>query len=144
MSNFILKLKRWGVRKKVAKINKALNISLEDWQVDYLFLDRPLDINQGKAKKTQTLMLKQILSLDSRYYWRINTAQSTRVMVYKKEGYFPINDDRGDSSVLYHRNYLIQWKRMWVKLHEAGIPVADVSWAPVPTTKKSATEAADQ
>lgn len=136
MSSFIMKIRRWAVRKKVAKINEALNIKLEDWQIDYLLLNKPLDVNRERTKEAQTLMLKQILSTDSKYYWRINTAQSTRVMVYRKEGYFPINDDRGDSSVIYHRSYLIQWKRTYLKLQKAGIPVADVSWAPIPVSRK--------
>lgn len=144
MTNFIYRIKRWTVRKKVAKINTALNIELENWQIDYLLLNRPLDVNRGRVKRAQTLMLKQILSVESKYYWRINTAQSTRVMMYKKEGYFPISDDRGDSSVPYHRNYLIQWKRMWLKLYKAGIPVAEVSWASVPADKKNATETTNQ
>lgn len=140
MSGFVLKIRRWAVRKKVAKINGALNIKLEDWQIDYLLLNRPLDVNRERTKEAQTLMLKQILSAGSKYYWRINTARSTRVIVYRKEGYFPINDDRGDSSVIYHRSYLIQWKRTYLKLQKAGIPVADVSWAPIPASRKASVE----
>lgn len=123
------KWRRFKIRRKVEAVSEALGQGLADWQIDYIFLGEDLPSGCRGSLCAQTVALKQILQEDSKYYWRLTPVSSPRVIRYTRGKYRAIGDDRGDRQVLYHRNYLFRWKKLYSKLHEAGIPVAEVLWS---------------
>lgn len=115
-------------RIKVRKINDALGIELQDWQVNFIFSKKTLKLPEKSSYKTITIMLRQMLNTKSKYIWSMKEPLS----------YEQLNDKNlSDWSLLYRgthkpnfksRNYLLSWRQIYKKLNDAGLKLAKVMW----------------
>ena len=115
-------------RMKVRKINDALGIELQDWQVNFIFSKHTLKLPKRSANKTITIMLRQMLNTKSKYIWSMKEPLSYEQLTAK---------NLSDWTLLYRgthkpnfrsRNYLLSWRQIYKKLNDAGLRLAKVIW----------------
>ena len=115
-------------RMKVRKINDALGIELQDWQVNFIFSKKTLKLPERSSYKTITIMLRQMLNTKSKYIWSMKEPLSYEQLIAK---------NLGDWTLLYRgthkpnfrsRNYLLSWRQIYKKLNDAGLRLAKVIW----------------
>ena len=115
-------------RMKVRKINDALGIELQDWQVNYIFSKKTLKLPEKSSYKTITIMLRQMLNTKSKYIWSMKEPLSYEQLTAK---------NLSDWTLLYRgthkpnfrsRNYLLSWRQIYKKLNDAGLRLAKVIW----------------
>lgn len=113
---------------KVRKINEALGIELQDWQVNYIFSKKTLKLPEKSSYKTITIMLRQMLNTKSKYIWSMKEPLSYAQLTAK---------NLSDWTLLYRgthkpnfrsRNYLLSWRQIYKKLNDAGLRLAKVIW----------------
>ena len=115
-------------RMKVRKINDALGIELQDWQVNFIFSKKTLKLPEKSSYKTITIMLRQMLNTKSKYIWSMKEPLSYEQLTAK---------NLSDWTLLYRgthkpnfrsRNYLLSWRQIYKKLNDAGLRLAKVIW----------------
>ena len=115
-------------RMKVRKINDALGIELQDWQVNFIFSKKTLKLPERSSYKTITIMLRQMLNTKSKYIWSMKEPLSYEQLTAK---------NLSDWTLLYRgthkpnfrsRNYLLSWRQIYKKLNDAGLRLAKVVW----------------
>ena len=115
-------------RMKVRKINDALGIELQDWQVNFIFSKKTLILPERSSYKTITIMLRQMLNTKSKYIWSMKEPLSYEQLTAK---------NLSDWTLLYRgthkpnfssRNYLLSWRQIYKKLNDAGLRLAKVIW----------------
>ena len=115
-------------RMKVRKINDALGIELQDWQVNFIFSKKTLKLPERSSYKTITIMLRQMLNTKSKYRWSMKEPLSYEQLTAK---------NLSDWTLLYRgthkpnfrsRNYLLSWRQIYKKLNDAGLRLAKVIW----------------
>ena len=115
-------------RMKVRKINDALGIELQDWQVNFIFSKKTLKLPERSSCKTITIMLRQMLNTKSKYIWSMKEPLSYEQLTAK---------NLSDWTLLYRgthkpnfrsRNYLLSWRQIYKKLNDAGLRLAKVIW----------------
>ena len=115
-------------RMKVRKINDALGIELQDWQVNFIFSKKTLELPERSSYKTITIMLRQMLNTKSKYIWSMKEPLSYEQLTAK---------NLSDWTLLYRgthkpnfrsRNYLLSWRQIYKKLNDAGLRLAKVIW----------------
>ena len=115
-------------RMKVRKINDALGIELQDWQVNFIFSKKTLKLPERSSYKTITIMLRQMLNTKSKYIWSMKEPLSYEQLTAK---------NLSDWTLLYRgthkpnfrsRNYLLSWRQIYKKLNDAGLKLAKVIW----------------
>ena len=115
-------------RMKVRKINDALGIELQDWQVNFIFNKKTLELPERSSYKTITIMLRQMLNTKSKYIWSMKEPLSYEQLTAK---------NLSDWTLLYRgthkpnfrsRNYLLSWRQIYKKLNDAGLRLAKVIW----------------
>lgn len=115
-------------RMKVRKINDALGIELQDWQVNFIFSKKTLKLPERSSYKTITIMLRQMLNTKSKYIWSMKEPLSYEQLTAK---------NLSDWTLLYRgthkpnfrsRNYLLSWRQIYKKLNDAGLRLAKVIW----------------
>lgn len=115
-------------RMKVRKINDALGIELQDWQVNFIFSKKTLKLPERLSYKTITIMLRQMLNTKSKYIWSMKEPLSYEQLTAK---------NLSDWTLLYRgthkpnfrsRNYLLSWRQIYKKLNDAGLRLAKVIW----------------
>ena len=115
-------------RMKVRKINDALGIELQDWQVNFIFSEKTLKLPERSSYKTITIMLRQMLNTKSKYIWSMKEPLSYEQLTAK---------NLSDWTLLYRgthkpnfrsRNYLLSWRQIYKKLNDAGLRLAKVVW----------------
>ena len=115
-------------RMKVRKINDALGIELQDWQVNFIFSKKTLKLPERSSYKTITIMLRQMLNTKSKYIWSMKEPLSYEQLTAK---------NLSDWTLLYRgthkpnfrsRNYLLSWRQIYKKLNDAGLKLAKVVW----------------
>lgn len=121
-------IRRLLFRGRISQVESVLGTKLEDWQVDYIFGSKVDNIPKGTPNRTLTYALKQLLAVKNKYVWKLGRDNATVIPYYSYDGYAPISDDRNNASVFYHRDYLIKWKKLFMKLTRANIPTAQVLW----------------
>ncbi len=114
--------------RKVKKINEALDIQLQDWQIDFIFNKRAAKLPERSSYKTLTIMLRQMLNTRSKYIWSMREPLSD--VQLRQKGL-------SDWSYVYRglykpnfrsRNYLLSWRQTYKKLDDAGLKLAKVTW----------------
>ena len=115
-------------RMKVRKINDALGIELQHWQVNFIFSKKTLKLPERSSYKTITIMLRQMLNTKSKYIWSMKEPLSYEQLTAK---------NLSDWTLLYRgthkpnfrsRNYLLSWRQIYKKLNDAGLKLAKVIW----------------
>lgn len=115
-------------RMKVRKINDALGIELQDWQVNFIFSKKTLKLPERSSYKTITIMLRQMLNTKSKYIWSMKEPLSYEQLTAK---------NLSDWTLLYRgthkpnfrsRNYLLSWRQIYKKLNDAELRLAKVIW----------------
>lgn len=113
---------------KVRKINDALGIELQDWQINYIFSKKTLKLPEKSSYKTITIMLRQMLNIKSKYIWSLQEPLSYDQLIAK---------NLDDCIMIYKgmhkpnfrsRNYLLRWRQIYKKLNDAGLRLAKVVW----------------
>lgn len=119
----------WFMRNKVVnKINEALNITLQPWQIDYVFKNKPLTPPTKTANKSMTVALKQMLDKKAKYVWTLKYPVGVDVREQcKAENYSFIYQGYTQPNIRV-KNYLMQWRRVYRKLDTAGLKLAQVLW----------------
>ena len=115
-------------RMKVRKINAALRIELQDWQIDFIFSKKTPKLPERSSYKTITIMLRQMLNTKSKYIWSIKEPLSYKQLTAQ---------NLSDWTLLYRgphkpnfksKNYLLSWRRIYRKLDDIGLRLAPVIW----------------
>lgn len=116
---------------KVKKINEALDIELQPWQVDYIFNNQPdaqVFLSIRSSAKTLTLMLRQMLNTKAKYLWTLKAPLSDEELKSKDlSEYIPVFKGLNKPS-LRGRNYLLRWRQVYKKLMSSGLKLAEVVW----------------
>lgn len=115
-------------RRKVRKINDALGIELQDWQINFIFSRKTLKLPERSSYKTLTIMLRQMLDIKSKYIWSMKEPLS-----YEQLNQKGLSDwtqlYRGTHKPNFRsRNYLLSWRQVYRKLNDAGLKLAKVTW----------------
>ena len=115
-------------RIKVRKINDALGIELQDWQVNFIFSKKTLILPERSSYKTITIMLRQMLNTKSKYIWSMKEPLTYEQLIKKGlSDWTPIY--RGTYKPNFRsRNYLLSWRQTYRKLDDAGLKLAKVTW----------------
>lgn len=113
---------------KVRKINDALGIELQDWQVNFIFSKKVLKLPEKSSYKTLTIMLRQMLDNKSKYIWSMKEPLTYEQLTKKGlSDWTPIY--RGTYKPNFRsRNYLLSWRQTYRKLDDAGLKLAKVTW----------------
>ena len=116
-------------RKAVKKINEALGIELQSWQIDYIFAKRPKGLTAFRSSyKTLTIMLRQMMDKKSKYVWSMGTPLTDQQLKdFNLSGYTPIYTGITKPN-FRSRNYLLRWRQAYKKLQAAGLNLAEVRW----------------
>lgn len=116
---------------KVKKINAALDIDLQPWQIDYIFGAQPdtqIFLSIRSSAKTLTLMLRQMLDTKAKYLWTLKAPLSDDELKSKDLlEYVPVFKGLNKPS-LKGRNYLLRWRQIYRKLISSGLKLAEVVW----------------
>lgn len=116
---------------KVKKINAALDIDLQPWQIDYIFSAQPdtqIFLSIRSSAKTLTLMLRQMLDTKAKYLWTLKAPLSDDELKSKDLlEYVPVFKGLNKPS-LKGRNYLLRWRQIYRKLISSGLKLAEVVW----------------
>lgn len=116
-------------RKEVKKINEALGIELQSWQINYIFAKHPKGLTNFRSSyKALTIMLRQMVDKKSKYVWSMGTPLTDQQLKdFNLSGYTPIYTGTTKPN-FRSRNYLLRWRQAYKKLQAAGLDLAEVKW----------------
>lgn len=121
----------WFRKNKIKKINSALGIELQPWQIEYIFNAYPnVQIFRGERSsyKTLTLILRQILNKKAKYIWTLGNPLGREELIARQlEDYTPIYIGTTKPS-MRGRNFLLKWRQVYRKLSETDLKLAQVVW----------------
>lgn len=116
---------------KVKKINEALGVELQSWQIRYIFSASPnnqLLTTMRSSYKALTLMLRQMLNRKAKYIWTLNAPLTDKELKKRHlETYVPIYIGSTKPS-MRGRNFLLKWRQVYKKLSETNLKLAEVVW----------------
>ena len=115
-------------RMKVRKINDALGIELQDWQVNFIFSKKTLNLPERSSYKTITIMLRQMLNTKSKYIWSMKEPLSYGQLTAKNLSDWTLLYKGTHKPNFRSRNYLLSWRQIYKKLNDAGLRLAKVIW----------------
>ena len=118
--------------RKVKKINRALDINLQQWQIDYIFSNYPnvqTLLAPGRSSgKSLAIMLRQMLDTKSKYLWTLGKPLTPEELKEKHlTNYMPIFVSLTRPSIR-GKNYLLKWRQIYRRLEDAGLKLAKVIW----------------
>ena len=113
---------------KVRKINDALGIELQDWQVNFIFSKKTLKLPERSSYKTITIMLRQMLNTKSKYIWSMKEPLSYDQLIAKNLDDWIMLYKGTHKPNFRSRNYLLSWRQIYKKLNDAGLRLAKVIW----------------
>lgn len=115
-------------RMKVRKINDALGIELQDWQINFIFSKKTLILPERSSYKTITIMLRQMLNTKSKYIWSMKEPLSYDQLIAKNLDDWIMLYKGTHKPNFRSRNYLLSWRQIYKKLNDAGLRLAKVVW----------------
>lgn len=114
-------------KNKIKKINDALGIELQPWQINYIFNDVQ-NFRERSSYKALTIMLKQMLNKKAKYIWTLKAPLSREELVKRHlEEYIPIYVGNTKPS-MRGKNFLLKWRQVYKKLSGTGLKLAQVVW----------------